>query len=394
MIETADRPDVVHVTRSANAGVRRHLVDLILGLHDLGVRQSLIFAPDDADQGFWDGLARMQVLGISAHSISMPRKLSARDDFAAARALRRLLRALRPRVLHLHSSKAGGVGRLASLGISDLPVVYSPHASAAHLGRVYAHIERVLGRLHTDRLVAVSTSERTELARLACVAPHKLVAVECGIDPAEVRRAAAAPPPCALPRGPLVVAVGRLSEQKNPLLLVRAAESCARAVPDAHFVWVGDGDLRPDVEDAIAKAGLRDRWTITGWLANPHPILSRASVFVLPSRYESFGYVTLEAMVLGRPVVATDVAGSRDLVVHGETGLLVREGDAEALAGAITTVLREPSTAARFGAAGSARATLFSRDGMSQKMLDVYRQVAGASLGAPGIRPRMSTVAA
>jgi glycosyltransferase involved in cell wall biosynthesis len=394
MIELANRPDVVHVTRSTNAGVRRHLVDLILGLHDLGVRQSLVFAPDDADQGFWDGLARMQALGISAHSISMPRKLSARDDFAAGRALRRLLRDLRPRVLHLHSSKAGGVGRLASLGISELPVVYSPHASAAHLGRVYADIERLLGRLRTDRLVAVSNSERAELARLACVPPHKLVAVECGIAPMEVRRAAAEPPPFVLPGGPLVVAVGRLSEQKNPLLLVRAAESIARDVPNAHFVWVGDGDLRPAVEDAIAKANLQDRWTITGWLANPHPILSRASAFVLPSRYESFGYVTLEAMVLGRPVVATDVAGSRDLVVHGETGMLVPEGDAEVLAGAISVVLRDPSTAARFGAAGSARATLFSRDGMSRKMLDVYRQVAGDSLGAPSIGPRMSTAAA
>src|SRR5689334_7647213 len=178
MIELVNRPDVVHVTRSTNAGVRRHLVDLILGLHDLGVRQSLVFAAGDADQGFWDGLARMQALGISAHSIAMPRQLSLRRDLAAGRALRRLLHSLRPRVLHLHSSKAGGVGRLASLGMTGLPVVYSPHASAAHLGRVYADIERVLGRLRTDRLVAVSNSERSELERLAFVAPHKLVAVE------------------------------------------------------------------------------------------------------------------------------------------------------------------------------------------------------------------------
>ncbi|HEX7979967.1 MAG TPA: glycosyltransferase, partial [Gemmatimonadaceae bacterium] len=387
MIELPNRPDVVHVTRSTNAGVRRHLVDLMLGLHDLGVRQSLVYAPDDADQGFWDGLARMQALGISAYSISMPRRLSARHDFAAARELRRLLRILRPRVLHLHSSKAGGIGRLASLGIAGLPVVYSPHASAAHLGRVYADIERVLGRLHTDRLVAVSTSERSELARLAFVAPQRLVAVECGIEPEEVRRAAAAPSPLALPDRPLVAAVGRLSEQKNPLLLVRAAESIARQIPDAHFVWIGDGDLRPEVDRAIAKAGLQERWTITGWLANPYPILSRANVFVLPSRYESFGYVTLEAMVLGRPVIASNVAGSRDLVVNGETGLLVREGDVDALADAVTEVLRDPSKAARLGTAGSARSSLFSREHMSRRMLDVYRQVGGPSMGIPSVPP-------
>jgi glycosyltransferase involved in cell wall biosynthesis len=393
MIEPANRPDVVHVTRSANAGVRRHLVDLILALHDLGVCQSLVFAPNDADQGFWDGLACMQTLGISAHSISIPRRISARQDFAAARELRRLLRTLRPRVLHLHSSKAGGLGRLAALGIPRLPVVYSPHASAAHLGRVYAYIERVLGRLNTDRVVAVSASEHSELARLNLVQRQRLVTVACGIDPEEVRCAAAEAPSLPLSDGPLVVAVGRLSEQKNPLLLVRASELIVRRVPNAHFVWVGDGELRPQVEQAIGGAGIQHRWTITGWLTNPYSILARASVFVLPSRYESFGYVTLEAMVLGRPVVASDVSGSRDLVVHGETGRLVPEGDLGALADAVSDVLRDPTERNRLGTAGSARSALFSSDHMSRKMLDVYREVGGSSIGAPNVEHHEVTAA-
>jgi glycosyltransferase involved in cell wall biosynthesis len=382
MLDLLNRPDVLHVTRSTNAGVRRHVVDLMLGLHDLGVRQSLVFTPDDADQGFWDGLARMEALGISAHAISIPRQLSPRKDFVAGRELRRHLRSLRPRVLHLHSSKAGGIGRLAALGIAHLPVVYSPHASAANLGRVYADLERVLGRMRTDRVVAVSPSEGRELARLKFVGPRRLVAVECGIDPEDVRRAAAESLPLTLPEGPLVVAVGRLSAQKNPLLLVRAASSIARHVPNAHFVWVGDGELRDDVERTIAKAGLQERWTITGWLTNPYPLLARASVFVLPSRYESFGYATLEAMVLGRPVVASDVAGSRDLVVHGETGQLIPEGDADALADAVTELLRNASEAVRLGAAGKTRSVLFSRERMARGMLEVYQRLDRSPLGA------------
>ena len=377
-----DRPDILHVTRSTYAGVRRHLVDLILGLHELGVRQSLVYAPDDADRGFWDGLARMEALGISAHAVSIPRQLSARKDFAAGRELRHLIRELRPRVLHLHSSKAGGVGRLAALGMAGLPVVYSPHASAAHIGRVYAELERLLGRLRTDRVVAVSPSEAKELSRFRFVTPHKLVAVSCGIEPDEVLRAAAEASSLAMTEGPLVVAVGRLSEQKNPLLLVRAAGSIVRDVPNARFVWIGDGELRGEVERAIEEAGLRERWTITGWLTNPYALLSRATVFVLPSRYESFGYVTLEAMVLGRPVVATDVAGSRDLVVPGETGRLVPEGDARALASAVAELLRNPSEAARLGAAGTIRSALFSRERMARGMLEVYQQLDGSPLGA------------
>jgi glycosyltransferase involved in cell wall biosynthesis len=93
-------------------------------------------------------------------------------------------------------------------------------------------------------------------------------------------------------------------------------------------------------------------------------------------------------MVLGRPVVASDVAGSRDLVVHGKTGRLVPEGDTAAFADAVVDVLRDPAEATALGSAGRTRSALFSRDRMARGTLDVYRQVTGASMGVPSEPPR------
>jgi glycosyltransferase involved in cell wall biosynthesis len=180
-----------------------------------------------------------------------------------------------------------------------------------------------------------------------------------------------------LPAGRLLVAAGRMNQQKDPQFLVRVAERLAPERPDLRVVWIGDGELRPAVERDVAAAGLQDRWITTGWLANPFPIIARATAFALPSRYESFGYVTLEAMALGRPVVATDITGSRDLVVPGATGHLVPQGDEAAFAAACARVLDDPGHAAALAAEATRRAEHFSRARMAREMRDVYRRVAG-----------------
>lgn len=367
--------DVVHVTRATAAGVRRHIIDLLGGLARLGVSQALLYSPNDADDAFWVGLEHLKQLGVIARELTMPREISPLADWRATADLRRCLSQLRPRVLHLHSSKAGGIGRLAALATPGVRVVYSPHASAAHLSRAYAAVEFVLGRLRTDRLVAVSASEREEIAKLAAVSPGRLAQVDCGIAVEELTDAAMARPSVPVPDGPLVVACGRLCFQKDPELLVRASAEIARAHPAARFIWIGDGELRPSVERAIEDEGLGDRWMITGWMSNPFPILRHASVFVLPSRYESFGYVTLEAMLLSRPVVATRTAGTRDLVRSGETGYLVDIGDAVGLASAVCRVLDDEAHAALLGANGAAAGSHFTRERMAAEMWALYSQI-------------------
>ena len=371
--------DVLHVTQVMLGGVRRHLTDLVVGLAELGVRQGVVYSPTRVDAAAPAALAAMRTRGVALFEVPMSRAITPFADAVSALRLRQLLRAVRPRIVHLHSSKAGALGRIAAAAIRPRPAaVYTPHASAANLAPRYAAIERLLARLGTDRVVAVSASELDELARLAFVPPARLARVDTGVPLAEIREAAGAgAPPVAAPGRQLVVAAGRLCEQKNPRMLVRASRRLAAAHPSLHFVWAGDGELRDAVARDIAAAGLGERWTLLDTLANPYPLLGAAAVVALPSRYEGLPLVLLEAMALGRPMVATDVTGSRDLVVPGETGELVPSDDDAAFAAAVARVVSTPGLAARYGAEAARRAAAhYTRDRMAAETLAVYAALA------------------
>ena len=369
--------DVVHVTQAVKAGLRRYLADLITGLDALGVRQALVYSSLVSDPGTGGVIAALRGLGVAVFDVPMVRAISPTHDAVSAVRLWRTLRALRPRVVHLHSSKAGALGRLVAPALSrDTAVVYTAHGSAANFSPRYARIERLLGRVRTDRLIALSPSEHDELARLGYVAPERLVRVDTGMPVDEIRAAARSACPV-LPQGRLVVAAGRLSPPKDPALLVRASRRLAAGHPDLRFVWIGDGELRGEVERTIAAEGVADRWTLLGWLVNPYPVLAAAEIVVLPSGFEAMPLVLLEAMALGRPMVATDVTGARDLVVPGETGELAPVGDDEALAAAIARIAGSPELAARYGAEGARRAAgYYTRERMASEMRAVYEDVA------------------
>jgi glycosyltransferase involved in cell wall biosynthesis len=366
---------VLHVLEGTAGGLRRHVLDLIRALSEFGLRQGLVYSARRADQAFWTGLPQLESLGVQTYQIDMTRPISPVADAVAAVQVYRIMRGTRPTVLHLHSSKAGGIGRLVALLFPGVQVVYSPHASAANISRFYAAIERFLGHLRTTRLIAGSPSEHEELARLGFVNPRRLADIECGLDHQEVLSDADDSVEVPLPPGRLILSAGRLSDQKNPDLLFDASLRLLTEFPDVSCVWVGDGELRGPLQSRVDRAAVGHRWVITGWVRNPYPLLRKASVFVLPSRYESFGYVTLEAMILGKPVVATNVTGSRDLVKSGMTGYLVDPGDVDGLVEAIATILKDPGLAAQLGRAGAAQAERFTLSRMAKAAVTVYREL-------------------
>ncbi len=159
------------------------------------------------------------------------------------------------------------------------------------------------------------------------------------------------------PAEPQLVSVGRLSEQKGQLLLVEALGQIAAEGTDFSLVLVGDGEMRPQVEAAIARHGLEGRVTITGWASGAevkeHILASRA--MVLPSFAEGLPVVIMEALGLGRPVLSTYVAGIPELVVPGESGWLVPAGSVEALTDAVRELLSTPTeTLIQYGRMGRA----------------------------------------
>ncbi len=203
-------------------------------------------------------------------------------------------------------------------------------------------------------VVAISAFGKSQLMRWCEAADwRKIQVVHCGVDE-EFLTQAATP----VPETPQLVCVGRLSEQKGHLLLLEAIAPLAAAGIPFKLVLVGDGELRPQVEAAIAQYGLQSCVEITGWASSAevrqHIVNSRA--LVLPSFAEGLPVVLMEALALARPVVSTYVAGIPELVEPGRSGWLVPPGAVEELTAALREVLQaDPKTLSAMGEQGRSR---------------------------------------
>jgi len=181
---------------------------------------------------------------------------------------------------------------------------------------------------------------------------QKIHVVRCGVDQSFLDGA----PPVPVPAVPRLVCVARLSAQKGQAFLVRAAAKLAEDGVECELVLAGDGELRTDIERQISNLGLGHRIRITGWLSNAEvrrEILN-ARALVLSSLAEGLPVVIMEALALGRPVIATAVGGVVELVEDGVSGWIVPAGNVDALAEAMATVLRtDPAMLGGMGRAGA-----------------------------------------
>lgn len=194
-----------------------------------------------------------------------------------------------------------------------------------------------------DLAVCVAAGIVPVLERLGVPAGRSRV-VTNGVDVEGIRRAGRAEPAPDLPTGPLVVASGRMHHQKGFDVLLRAhAAALADSGPRHALVLLGDGPDRPALEALARELGVRDTVHFAGFLANPHALVARAELFVLPSRWEGYPLALVEALCLGVPAVAADcVSGPREVLESGRYGRLVPVEDSRALGTAIREHLRSP----------------------------------------------------
>ena len=260
----------------------------------------------------------------------------------------------RDKVQHVHAhfgTNSAAIAMLASQ-ISGIPYSFTAHGSEEFEKAPLLSLDLKLR--NAAFAVCVSSFGRSQLMRWS--APDqwsKIAVIHCGLDAAYLAANAPAPPVA-----PRLVCVGRLGEHKAQLVLIDAVRQLRDAGVNCQVVLAGDGPMRPNVEGAIARAGLGDRISITGWVPadriQAEMIAARA--LVLPSFSENMPVVIMEAMALSRPVISTYIAGIPELVQPGKTGWLVPSGDAEALAGALHEALAAPvEQLTDMGAAGRVR---------------------------------------
>jgi glycosyltransferase involved in cell wall biosynthesis len=176
--------------------------------------------------------------------------------------------------------------------------------------------------------------------------------------------------------GPVVGAISRLAWKKGVRYLLDAVPLLLESLPDARVVIVGDGPLRQDLEAQARSLGIEERVTFLGSRRDVLSVLPAFDVFALPSVIEGMSNALLEAMAAGRPIVATDVGGNSEVVVDGETGLLVPAADPGQMAGAILKLLQAPEMAQEMGAAGRRRVTLQYRvEVMARRIEELYESL-------------------
>lgn len=339
------------------------------GAGALALRGALALDPDVCRMTIITGQGSEMIRAARAAGLEVVVEPALRAPIRPAsdvRAVRRLTTLFTQRqfdVVHTHCAKAGAVGRMAARRAGVRRVIHTFHGFPFHafqsraIRHAYVSIEQRLGRI-TDLALCVGAGVAAEAVQRELIAPGRVQTIGVSVDGAARARAsreagspearARARAALGLPADALVVgAVGRLTFQKAPEDFVAALAALDR--PDVIGAWVGGGELAGRVRRQ-ARALPAGRFLMTGERADVLDILPAFDVFALPSRYEGLPTAIVEAMICGVPVVATAVNAVPDLVVPGETGVLVPPRRPGLMAAAIGDLLDAPAKAAQLAA--------------------------------------------
>jgi glycosyltransferase involved in cell wall biosynthesis len=298
--------------------------------------------------------------------------------------LKQQLRTLAPFIVHTHSSKAGFLGRLAAHACAVPRIIHTPHVfpfqwTTGLKRSFYLSLERfAAGRCHS--IVCVGKGQREDAVQRGGAPPEKLILIRNGVAlpaPTTPGQRASLRVGLELPADvPTVGMVARLAPQKGVFTFLEAAARVQRQLPQAVFVLIGDGPLAAQVHARAAELHLGPpRFRLAGHLENAEKYYPAFDLLALTSHYEGLPYVLLEGMACGVPVVATDVLGSREVVIDGNSGLLTRPGDPADLAEKIISVLYSTTLRQTLAAGGRARVEKsFPLDAFLEGHRKLYRE--------------------
>jgi glycosyltransferase involved in cell wall biosynthesis len=290
-------------------------------------------------------------LGIPVYVLNKKRG----PDLVALWRLIRLMRQHRISILHSHNFSANLWGRVAAV-VARVPVrIATEHSMPSIKTRLERNIDQTLARL-TTKIVSVSAAVRDAHVRDEKIDPDKFAVIYNGIKPwtwseahrlgfeREFRQMHA------VPKGaPLCITVGRLEQPKGHETLLSAVPAILRDVPDARFLFAGDGSLQAQLEAQADVLQIRDRVIFLGARTDVRQLLAICNVAIMPSHREGFSIAILEAMAAGLPIVATNVGGNAEAIISGESGVVVPPGDPEVLAVAVKRLLTDQVQATALG---------------------------------------------
>jgi len=394
---------VVHViTRMILGGAQENTLLTCRGLHenpDYDV--TLVTGPALGPEG--ELLSEAERLGLRVVVVpEMRRAIHPWRDCVSVRKLRRILRDIRPQVVHTHSSKAGILGRYAAHAERVPVVVHTIHGLPFHpyekgwRNKLYVWLERRAAKW-SHRIVCVADAMADQAVAAGVADRSKFVTIYSGMEAeafldCEWQRRAMRHRLGIRDDEFVVGKIARLFELKGYEYVIEAAKRIRDAHPNVRFLFVGDGILRGTLEAQARKLGVRD-WIIFAGLVPASQVpayVSAMDALVHASLREGLARVLPQALLAGKPVVSFDVDGAREVVVHGETGYLVPPKSVEGLVVSLCEIIEDPERAAAMGAEGRAlcrerfrwQTMVAELDALYRELLSDQRQPAGPDASA------------
>jgi glycosyltransferase involved in cell wall biosynthesis len=309
---------VVHVVEALAGGVHTYFEELSFFFGTAEINESIqttIIYSSNRDQVDPKRIKDSFSKGVRLIELNMQRELAPLDDLKTIISLKQIIGTLKPDVVHLHSSKAGILGRIACfLLFRKIKIFYSPHGysflqtTISNFSRkVYRFIEKNSQRVFGGTTIACGDTEYAIAKKIG-----KSVLVRNGIAVSSIAKHSASNSNSTLKIG----IVGRITAARNPKLF----NDIALFFPDLNFVWVGDGELRPILTSSNIQ--------ITGWFMDRTTALqqlAKIDIYLQTSLWEGLPIALLEAMALKKPIIATNIIGNKDVVIPAETGFLFTE---------------------------------------------------------------------
>lgn len=368
---------VAHIIKVMQiGGAERHLLILLPELIKQGMEQHLLMLVEP-DKPMENMVAAAEERGITVHKLTIRRDY----DVTVGYQLLRTLRQIKPDLVHTHLIHADLFG-ITAARLGGYPVVTGRHndddfrtKSALKTGNA------LLWRLARGG-IAISEAIRRFTIDVEGAPPDKVRVVHYGIEhksasPDELNQARTKlRSELNLPQDTLIIGiVCRLVEQKGIPYGLDAFKQVLEQLPDVHLIIAGDGDLRSTLEAQVQQLEIADNVHFLGWRDDAPQVLAALDVFLMPSLWEGFGLVLLEAMSKRVPVIASDVSAIPEVVVHGETGFLVSPRDVDSLRDAMLTLLGDRPLRLHMGMMAEDRVeTHFSAERMAEATIAVYRE--------------------
>ena len=346
------RPTIVHIiTKLENGGAQRHALHILRHLPKDRYRVVLAYGPG----GYLDPVAQSLVDVELWPIAALERKIGPTADLRALMELRAKLKTLKdtPVIVQTHSSKAGVLGRLGATLSGVQARIHTVHGFGFHAGNtkvsqsILKMVERTSSKL-SDWNLCVSRYDLRLGVRNGLLREDNSSIIHAGVDldahAHDAAKGQALRGELGIPaHAPVISTIACLKPQKAPLDFVRCARRIHELIPEAHFIYVGDGDLLPKLlEEVQASANLSHHFHFLGWTEKIVDVLSASNLFLLLSLWEGLPRALIEARAAGLPCVATRICGNPEAIADGVNGLLVPPGRPATAAEHVVRLFKNP----------------------------------------------------